>query len=64
MDSSERCSPVVLLCRDCGMRFEEGIADRARAGGERCPQCGLENVAPELDRGDDPFVVRRGTKFR
>lgn len=64
MHPTEHCSHVVLLCRDCGMRFEEGIADHARSGGERCPQCGLENVAPELDTGEDAFVVRRGTKFR
>lgn len=64
MDSGEHCNHVVLLCRDCGMRFEEGISDRSRAGAERCPQCGLENVAPELDPDDEAFVVRRGTKFR
>ncbi|MGK2858969.1 MAG: hypothetical protein ACSLFQ_17360 [Thermoanaerobaculia bacterium] len=46
------------------MRFEPGVSDRARGGGERCPQCGLEDVAPVHEPEEEAFVVRRGTKFR
>ncbi|MCM2314689.1 MAG: hypothetical protein NDJ92_06005 [Thermoanaerobaculia bacterium] len=64
MEHVKDCSEVVLLCRDCGMRFEGGVADRSRSGRERCPQCGLEDVAPAERPDDSAFVVRRGTKFR
>ena len=65
----ETCSdngPIVYLCRTCGMRFESGIADAARGGGERCPQCFLEDLVPltQDDSASDAFVVRRGTRFR
>lgn len=66
METRIDACPVVYLCRACGMRFESGIADHARGGGERCPQCFLEDLVPlEGDEEEpDAFVVRRGTRFR
>lgn len=64
MEHGQGCNDVVLICRDCGMRFEGGVADLSRNGRERCPQCGLEDVAPVEQLDETAFVVRRGTKFR
>lgn len=55
---------IVFRCRECESLFECGIADRGPGGGERCPQCGLENAVEVETPGEEVFVIRHTSRFR
>ncbi len=56
--------PHVFRCDECGVLFEEGIADPAPGGEVRCPQCGLSNARAVDALQIEDFVLRHGMRFR
>jgi phage FluMu protein Com len=53
----------VFRCLECEMLFEAGIADGG-LGGERCPQCGLQNAVAIATPESGTFVLRHSSRFR
>lgn len=58
-----REAPHVFRCLECELLFEAGVADGG-AGGERCPQCGLQNAAEVATPEPGAYVIRHTSRFR